>query len=162
MSAGPGPATRGGRWPAEARPGSGARARLRAPLLALLLAACAPTIYTDIEYAVGQRRVPRHGQGPVQEGDMKGRVLDVLGPPGEVLPSPRGDIFAYRLRYIDLQLIQINSGWIAPVGMPLWARADGLREDDTLMVFFDEEGRVRQLAMARADNPLVLPRRNGP
>jgi hypothetical protein len=129
--------------------------------LGLLLVACAPTIFTDVEYSTGQRRAPREDSAPVAPGDDKARVMELLGPPGEVLPSVRGDIFSYRLRYIDLELVQLNAGLVGPAPLPLWARATGTHSDDAVMIFFDEQGVVRNLAAQEAENRQPDLRRTG-
>lgn len=129
------------------------------PLLAAAtlaaLAGCAPTFFTDVEYSSGQRRVPRAGAGPLRPGDDKARVIELLGPPGEVLPHADGDVFTWRLRHIDLELLQLNAGLVTSVPVPLWVRSDARRLDDTVMVFFDRDGRVSHLAASASALPLV-------
>lgn len=124
------------------------------PLGALLLSTllgCGATVYTDVAYTSGQRSTPKAGRDLPAAGDEKAAVLARLGPPGEVLPTATGDVFVYRLREIDRQLVQLNAGLFVPLAVPLWARGTGLRADEVLFVFFDAGGIVRHLASSYGD-----------
>jgi hypothetical protein len=119
-----------------------------APALVLVFAlgACSPSIYTDARYASGQASlVTRELPG---EGWSKGEVLASMGAPGEVLPQPDGDVFLYRLRRVDQRIWNVDTRYVAPVGMPLYVDREGESFDRTLFVLFDREGVVTHTAVS--------------
>jgi hypothetical protein len=79
---------------------------------------------------------------------MKADVLAVLGAPGEVIAQAGGDIFVYRMRQADLQILNLNPAIIIGVGVPVFASLEGLRVDDVLFIHFDGTGRVRDVSSA--------------
>lgn len=122
--------------------------RILPPLVAIAftLAACSPSIYTDARYRAGQASlVTRELPG---SGWSKAEVLASMGAPGEVLPQPDGDVFLYRLRRVDQRIWNIDTRYVAPVGMPLYVDREGDRFDRTLFVLFDREGVVTHTAVS--------------
>ncbi|RKY20746.1 MAG: hypothetical protein DRQ55_06635 [Planctomycetota bacterium] len=127
------------------------RGRVAAGLLlglALLGGACSPSVYSDIRFRAGQRRL---ASGTVPEqGWSKARVLAQLGAPGELLPQPDGDIFVYRLRLIDQIIWNIDTRFVAPVAVPIYVSVKGERWDRMVFVSFDPSGLVASTAVTDA------------
>jgi len=77
----------------------------------------------------------------------KGQVLATLGPPSHTIGQPDGEIFVYRREALDRWVIELNPAFV-PTGIPtppipLYHGSFTRGRDDTLMVFFDREGRMR-------------------
>jgi hypothetical protein len=77
----------------------------------------------------------------------KGEVLESLGPPTHTIGQPDGEIFVYRREAIDRWIVELNPAFVQ-IGVPtppipLYFGSVTRGRDDTLMVFFDREGRVR-------------------
>lgn len=124
--------------------------------LALLLGAalstgCAGAIYSIDSYrthdayteaSLGEF-VKLRAEGPVTKAD----VLATLGPPIDVISQDAGEIFVYRRQARDTRSIDINPGKVAVFfsgpSVPLYFDSDTSGRDDTLMVFFDSQGRLR-------------------
>ncbi len=128
----------------------------RASLLALLLFAavgggCAAAIfsivsfrshaaYTDASLASFRELL---GSGVAV---TKPDVLATLGPPIEVIGQDDGEVFVYRRLARDTNVINLNPGMVtffAAPPVPIYFGSDSSGRDDTLMVFFDREGRLR-------------------
>ena len=120
-------------------------------VIAALSAGCAEAIFSIDSYrshdayteaSLGDY-VKRRAAGPVTKAD----VLATLGPPIHVIGQDTGEIFVYRRLARDTRTININPSMITlflslpPV--PLYFDSDTSGRDDTLMVFFDSEGRMR-------------------
>jgi hypothetical protein len=82
-------------------------------------------------------------EGPVTKAD----VLATLGPPIHVIGQDAGEIFVYRRLARDTRTINLNPSMvrvgIALPPIPIYFDSDTSGRDDTLMVFFDSEGRMR-------------------
>jgi len=128
----------------------------RASLLALLLAAllasgCAEAIFSIISFrsheAYSDASLMRFrelmGAGVAV---TKSDVLATLGPPIEVIGQDEGEVFVYRRLARDTNVINLNPAMISFVTappLPIYYGSDSSGRDDTLMVFFDREGRLR-------------------
>ena len=112
----------------------------------LLVAGCGPTFYQEVNVRAGDPP-PLSALDERLLGRSKGEVLAALGPPGRVLPLPAGDVFVYRRRSVDLSILQVNSGFFLPVGLPLYGEREGDRRDEAVMIFFDRQGRVDDTAL---------------
>jgi hypothetical protein len=81
--------------------------------------------------------------GPVTKAD----VLATLGPPIHVIGQDAGEIFVYRRLARDTRTIDINPAMVTLFfslpSMPIYFDSDTSGRDDTLMVFFDSQGRLR-------------------
>lgn len=76
----------------------------------------------------------------------KAEVLATLGPPIEVLSQDSGDVFVYRRRIRESTVINLNPNTVTfgpPVPIPLFFRSSTSGRDDTLMLFFGPDGRLR-------------------
>ncbi len=126
-------------------------------LVSLLLTGCAEALfsrvsmqshaaYTDADFAafLAIRRIGT---------TRKGEVLATLGPPIQVLPQDRGDIFVYRRRARETNVVNLNpsmvSGFGPTVPIPIYFRSATTGREDTLMIFFDAEGRLRGQSLMR-------------
>ena len=83
----------------------------------------------------------------VTGGDVsKAQVLFTLGPPIQVVGQDEGEIFIYRRLARDTSVINLNPSMITFVGpmppIPIYFASDSSGRDDTLMLFFDREGRL--------------------
>jgi len=128
----------------------------RAGLLALLLAAllasgCAEAIFSIVSFrsheAYSDASLMRFrelmGAGVAV---TKSDVLATLGPPIEVIGQDEGEVFVYRRLARDTNVINLNPAMISFVTappLPIYYGSDSSGRDDTLMVFFDREGRLR-------------------
>lgn len=127
------------------------RTRAALVVLCLLGCGCAKAIfsrvttrshqaYTDADFAefLEIRQLGETG---------KAEVLATLGPPIEVLSQDSGDVFVYRRRIRESNVINLNpntvSGFGPPVPVPLFFRSSTKGRDDTLMLFFGPDGRLR-------------------
>jgi hypothetical protein len=76
----------------------------------------------------------------------KPQVLAVLGPPTDVLRQDAGEIFLYRRVARDLSVLNLDPSMLPVLGtlppVPLFFRRELSGREDTLMVFFDAQGRV--------------------
>lgn len=122
--------------------------RLALASLALLGIGCAEAIYsrssfrshdayTDADYARYQDAL---GSQPLSKAD----VLATLGPPLQVVYQESGDVFVYRRRALDVSVVNLNPGMISGFGptlpIPIYFNSETSGRNDTLMVFFDENG----------------------
>jgi hypothetical protein len=78
----------------------------------------------------------------------KADVLSRFGAPGDVIPQAGGDIFVYRLRQADLEVLNLNPAIVLGLGFTLYAQVEGVRVADVLYIHFDEDGRVRDISSA--------------
>ena len=83
----------------------------------------------------------------------KGEVLAPLGPPIEVIGQDTGDIFVYRRRALQTNVINLNPGMVSGFGptlpIPLYYRSTTTGREDTLMLFFDAEGLLQGESLLR-------------
>jgi hypothetical protein len=83
----------------------------------------------------------------------KGEVLATLGPPIQVLGQDAGDVFVYQRRARNTSVVNINpavvSGFGPTVPIPIYVRSATTGRDDTLMLFFDPEGRLQGESLLR-------------
>ena len=83
----------------------------------------------------------------------KGQVLATLGPPIQVLAQDTGDVFVYRRHARDTNVVNLNpsmvSGFGPTVPIPIYFRSSTTGREDTLMLFFDAEGRLRGQSLLR-------------
>jgi len=78
---------------------------------------------------------------------FKADVLASLGPPTHTIGQPDGEIFVYRREALDRWVVDLNPSFV-PIPfptppIPLYFGSFVRGRDDTLMVFFDREGRMR-------------------
>jgi hypothetical protein len=96
--------------------------------------------YSDASYAAYERA--RDG-GAV----TKAEVLAMLGPPIQVIGQEDGDIFVYRRDARDSRVLHLNPSMVslgvAAPPIPIYYNSRTSGRDDTLMIFFDAEGRSR-------------------
>lgn len=80
--------------------------------------------------------------GPVTKAD----VLSTLGPPLHVVGQETGDVFVYRRRARDTRTVNLNPSFISFAGpappIPIYYGSSISGYTDTLMVFFDPQGRM--------------------
>lgn len=77
----------------------------------------------------------------------KADVLASLGPPTHTIGQPDGEIFVYRREALDRWVVDLNPSFV-PIPfptppIPFYFGSVTRGRDDTLMVFFDREGRMR-------------------
>lgn len=106
---------------------------------------CSPSFYTEVRYRSGVE-----SPGVPAPGTSKASVLASHGPPLEVLPLPNGDLFVYRVRRVDQRIWNVDTRQLSPLAVPLYVDALGERRDDSLMVFFDRQGKVTVAAVQRS------------
>lgn len=77
----------------------------------------------------------------------KADVLATLGPPIRVIAQDAGDIFVYLRLARDTRTVNLDPGMVSvPISLPsvpLYFNRETSGRDDTLMVFFDSEGRMQ-------------------
>jgi hypothetical protein len=77
----------------------------------------------------------------------KADVLASLGPPIHLIGQPDGEIFVYRRAALDRWTVDLNPSFVPTPfptpPIPLYFGSFTRGRDDTLMVFFDAEGRMR-------------------
>lgn len=126
-------------------------------LVPLLLTGCAEALFsrTSMKSHVAYTDSDFDAYLAIREvgATRKGQVLATLGPPIQVLPQDRGDIFVYRRRARETNVINLNpamvSGFGPTVPVPVYFRSATTGQEDTLMVFFDAEGRLRGESLIR-------------
>ncbi|GJM22457.1 MAG: hypothetical protein DHS20C15_23720 [Planctomycetota bacterium] len=108
------------------------------------LARVTPAVVSDRAFAWGERPVFDDTAAlPATQAE----ALQRFGPPGEVLGLVDGDVFVYRWREIELDTLNLHSGFVAPVALPLYGRLDGDQRDRSLMLSFDRAGKLRHAAI---------------
>jgi len=113
-------------------------------LLAAFTSAGCQALWTDVAYDAGQPKM-RLAHLP-DRGEPKADVLFRLGPPGEMIAQPDGDIWVYRLRIVGNRIINVHTGFVAPVAVPVYMDADGSSFDRTVFIFFSPAGDVSRVA----------------
>jgi hypothetical protein len=125
--------------------------RLALLLLATLSVGCAEALFSIDSFrshdaytaASLEEFAAIKAERPVTKAD----VLATLGPPIHVIGQDAGEIFVYRRLARDTRTINLNPSMvrvgIALPPIPLYFDSDTSGRDDTLMVFFDAEGRMR-------------------
>jgi hypothetical protein len=82
-------------------------------------------------------------EGPVSKAD----VLATLGPPIHVIGQEAGEIFVYQRLARDTRTINLDpstiSVFISLPSIPIYFDSDTSGRHDTLMVFFDSQGRMQ-------------------
>jgi hypothetical protein len=125
--------------------------RLALLLAAALLAGCAEALFSIDSYRSHDAYTEaslrafreRKAGGQVTKADL----LATLGPPIRVIGEDTGEVFVYRRLARDNRTINLNPGMVrvgipAPP-LPIYFDSETSGRDDTLMVFFDSEGRMR-------------------
>ena len=125
--------------------------RIALLLIAALLAGCAEAIFSIdshrthdayTETSLGEF-VKLRSAGPVS----KAEVLATLGPPIQVIGQDTGEVFVYRRLARDTRTINLNPAMVNLFGptvpIPIYYDSQTSGRDDTLMVFFDSQGRVQ-------------------
>lgn len=128
----------------------------RTTLLALLLvapltSACAEAIFSIVSFrshdAYSDASLTRFRELlSTGAAVTKPDVLATLGPPIEVIGLDEGEVFVYRRLARDINVINLNPAMITFITappVPIYYGSDSSGRDDTLMVFFDREGRLR-------------------
>ncbi|MHC4846042.1 MAG: hypothetical protein ACYTCU_07755, partial [Planctomycetota bacterium] len=73
-------------------------------------------------------------------------VLARFGAPSDVIPQAGGDIFVYRLRQADLEVLNLNPAIVLGFGFTVYAQVQGVKVADVLYIHFDETGQVRDIS----------------
>jgi len=125
--------------------------RIALLLVATLSVGCAEAIFsidsyrTQDAYTEASLRdfVEMRTRGPVTKAD----VLATLGPPIHVIGQDAGEIFVYRRLARDTRTINLDLSVVAVLiwlpSIPIYLDSKTSGRDDTLMVFFDSQGRMR-------------------
>ena len=119
-------------------------------LLAALLVGCADAIYTRTRHRSHEAYTEQSYAAFRQlqaTGDAvtKAQVLGSLGPPLEVIRQAEGEVFVYRRVGRNVDVLDLNPGQVSgltPVDVPIFYQAWIEDRDDTLMIFFDAEGKM--------------------
>lgn len=118
---------------------------IRAAALGALIAlasGCSTVVYERTSLRAGE--LPGHAVP--RTGASKAEVLATLGAPLEVLPRPGGDLFVYRVRRTDVVAVNVNTGMLVALALPLYSHTSGERRDALVHVYFDRAGRVEHVA----------------
>jgi hypothetical protein len=125
--------------------------RIALLLVAALTVGCAEAIFSIDSYRTHEAYteaslndlVEMRTEGPVTKAD----VLATLGPPIHVIGQDAGEIFIYQRLARDTRTINLNPSMITVFGpappIPIYFDSETSGRDDTLMVFFDSQGRMR-------------------
>jgi hypothetical protein len=125
--------------------------RIALLLMAALLAGCAEAIFSIDSHrthdayteASIDEFIKLRTAGPVS----KAEVLATLGPPIQVIGQDTGEVFVYRRLARDTRTINLNPAMVNLFGptvpIPIYYDRQTSGRDDTLMVFFDSQGRVQ-------------------
>ena len=125
--------------------------RIALLLIAALLAGCAEAIFSIDSHrthdayteASLDEFIKLRTAGPVS----KAEVLATLGPPIHVIGQDTGEVFVYRRLARDTRTINLNPAMVNLFGptvpIPIYYDSQTSGRDDTLMVFFDSQGRVQ-------------------
>jgi hypothetical protein len=125
--------------------------RIALLLIAVLSSGCASAIFSIDSFRTHDAYTEASleafaelgGDRPVTKAD----VLATLGPPIHVIGQDAGEIFVYRRLARDTRIINLNPGMVSvPISLPsvpLYFDSETSGRDDTLMVFFDPEGRMQ-------------------
>ncbi len=125
--------------------------RIALLLVSTLSVGCAEAIFSIDSYrthdayteASLDEFVKLRAAGPVS----KAEVLATLGPPIQVIGQDTGEVFVYRRLARDTRTINLNPAMVNLFGptvpIPIYYNSQTSGRDDTLMVFFDSQGRVQ-------------------
>jgi hypothetical protein len=125
--------------------------RIALLLLAALSVGCADAIFSLDSHRTHEayteasldEYVKLRAAGPVG----KAEVLATLGPPLQVIGRDTGEIFVYRRLARDTRTLNLNPSMVnyfAPTPpIPIYFDSQTSGRDDTLMVFFDSQGKVQ-------------------
>jgi hypothetical protein len=123
---------------------------------AACLAGCGPALIAITSYR-GHLAIDRSGLETLErllasDASRKADVLAALGPPVSILGQDDGEIFVYRRVARDTNSINLNPSYVFPPApsVPLYVDTDVSGRDDLLMVFFDEQGRLRAASLRRS------------
>lgn len=129
---------------------------------AVLLTGCAEAIFSRVTRrdgaAYSDADFVRYTKQRQMGVTRKGEVLSALGPPIQVLAQDQGDVFVYRATSRVTDVINLNpstvSGFGPSVPVPIYFRSDTTGREDTLMLFFDAQGRLVGESLARGIDAL--------
>jgi hypothetical protein len=125
--------------------------RIALLLLATLSAGCAEALFSIDSYrthnAYTEASLAEFAAARAEGPITKAEVLATLGPPIYVIGQDTGEIFVYRRLARDNRTINLNPAmvtvFISLPPIPIYFDSDTSGRDDTLMVFFDSEGRMQ-------------------
>jgi hypothetical protein len=117
----------------------------------MLSAGCAEAIFSIDSYrthnAYTEASFARFQAARAEGQVTKAEALATLGPPIHVIGQDAGEIFVYRRLARDTRTLNLNPAMVTvflPLpSIPLYFDSDTSGRNDTLMVFFDAEGRMR-------------------
>jgi hypothetical protein len=120
-------------------------------LVAALSVGCAEAIFSLDSFRTHDAYTEASLEAFVEMRDdrpvTKADVLTTLGPPIHVIGQDKGEIFVYRRLARDTRTINLNPSMVsitfALPPVPLYFDSQTSGRDDTLMVFFDSEGRLQ-------------------
>lgn len=112
------------------------------------LTGCAEALFSRVTMrthaAYSDRDFARFGETCKEGSSRKSDIMAVLGPPNQVLAQDRGDVFVYRRSASDTNVVNLNpsmvSGFGPTVPVPIYFRSNRSGREDSLMLFFDEQG----------------------
>ncbi len=119
-------------------------------IVSLLLSGCAEAMFSRVSmrshaaYSDGDLALFRtmRSAGSVHKGD----VLATLGHPTQVIGQDTGDVFVYRRRFRQENVINLDPSVVSGLGptvpIPIFFRNTTTGRNDTLMLFFDTDGRL--------------------
>ena len=125
-------------------------------LFVLVCAGCGPALFSITSYrgdlALDRERLEALELLLAAARAGKAEVLDVLGPPAGILGQPDGEVFLYRRVARDANTVSLNPSYVFPPApsVPIYVDADVSGRDDLLMVFFDQEGRLRSASLRQS------------
>ena len=136
--------------------------RIALLLIAALSAGCAEAIFSLDSHrthdAYTEASLDEFAKLRAAGSVSKAEVLATLGPPIHVIGQDTGEVFVYRRLARDTNVINLNPAMISFVPappVPIYYGSDSSGRDDTLMLFFDREGRLRnsgeRLGIAETD-----------
>lgn len=118
-------------------------------LVVVCTTGCTGALFSHMSFRSGPSAAASHGKAPTTPMRLtKADVLARFGAPGDVIPQAGGDIFVYRLRQADLEVLNLNPAIVLGLGFTLYAQFDGLQVADVLYVHFDQDGHVRDISSA--------------
>ena len=125
--------------------------RIALLLVATLSTGCADAIFSLDSYrthdAYTEASLEAFAKMRADQPVTKADVLATLGPPIHVIGQDAGEIFVYRRLARDTRTINLNPSMVSiPVSLPpvpVYFNSETSGRDDTLMVFFDSQGRMR-------------------
>jgi hypothetical protein len=120
-------------------------------LMAALSTGCAEAIFSIDSYrshdAYTEASLAAFAAARAEGRVSKADVLATLGPPIHVIGQDEGEIFVYRRLARDTRAINLDpstiSVFISLPSIPIYFDSQTSGRHDTLMVFFDSQGRMR-------------------